>query len=109
MGATGEELKEGNGIQKLANLKRSCLDPCFSPRPTRRRGGGGSLCAFRRAMDREEASRVEDSTHGIEASREEGEKDTREDRQDAREERKREVLEREMLIQVGPGERNTPS
>ena len=49
MGATGEELKEGKGVQKLANLKRSCLDPALSPCPTRRRGGGGSLRAFRRA------------------------------------------------------------
>ena len=51
MGATGEELKEGKGVQKLANLKRSCLDPALSPCPTRRRGGGGSLRAFRRARD----------------------------------------------------------
>ena len=41
VGATGEELKEGKGVQKLANLKRSCLDPALSPCPTRRRGGGG--------------------------------------------------------------------
>ena len=51
MGATGEELKEGEGVQKLANLKRSCLDPALSPCLTRRRGGGGSLRAFRRARD----------------------------------------------------------
>ena len=51
MGATGEELKEGKGFQKLANLKRSCLDPALSPCLTRRRGGGGSLRAFRRAWD----------------------------------------------------------
>ena len=53
MGATGEELKEGKGVQKLANLKRSCLDLALSPCLTRRRGGGGSLRAFRRARDGE--------------------------------------------------------
>ena len=51
VGATGEELKEGKGVQKFANLKRSCLDPALSPCLTRRRGGGGSLRAFRRARE----------------------------------------------------------
>ena len=49
VGATGEELKEGKGVQKFANLKRSCLDSALSPCLTRRRGGGGSLRAFRQA------------------------------------------------------------
>ena len=79
MGATGEELKEGKGVQKLANLKRSCLDPALSPCPTRRRGGGGSLRAFRRARDSKEASRVDNWTHGIEASQENDDKEDKDD------------------------------
>ena len=59
MGATGEELKEGKGVQKLANLKRSCLDPALSPCLTRRRGGGGSFRAFRRARHSEAKGRVD--------------------------------------------------
>ena len=60
VGATGEELKEGKGVQKLANLKRSCLDPALSPCLTRRRGGGGSLRAFRRAREGEARGRWND-------------------------------------------------
>ena len=41
MGATGEELKEGKGVQKLANLKKSCLDLCFSP-PSNTPPGGAA-------------------------------------------------------------------
>ena len=59
VGATGEELKEGKGIQKLAILKRSCLDLALSPCLTRRRGGGGSLRAFRRARHGEAKGRVD--------------------------------------------------
>ena len=86
MGATGEELKEGKGVQKCANLKRSCLDPALSPCPTRRRGGGGSLRAFRRARNSEEVNRVDDSTRGIEASQDHDDKDKREERREKREE-----------------------
>ena len=64
MGATGEEPKEGKGVQKLANLKRSCLDPALSPCLTRRRGGGGSLRAFRRARDGEAQGRVDWKRNG---------------------------------------------
>ena len=65
MGATGEEPKEGKGVQKLANLKRSCLDLALSPCLTRRRGGGGSLRAFRRARDGEAQGGVDWKVDGL--------------------------------------------
>ena len=94
MGATGEELKEGKGVQKLANLKRSCLDPALSPCLTRRRGGGGSLRAFRRARDSEEVHRKDESTRGIEASQERDEKDKRKEKREKREESREKRAER---------------
>ena len=67
--------QEGPEAQRPADLERSCLDLCLSPRLTRRRGGGGSLRAFRRARDSDEESRVDDSTHGIEAAPDNSEKE----------------------------------
>ena len=52
--------QEGPEAQRPADLKGSCLDLCLSPNLTRRRGGGGSLRAFRRARKGEAKGRWND-------------------------------------------------
>ena len=51
--------QEGPEAQRHADLKGSCVDLCLSPNPARRRGGGGSPRAFRRAdsIDKEKKTK----------------------------------------------------
>ena len=56
--------QEGPEAQRPADLKGSCLDFCLSPNLTRRRGGGGSLRAFRRARYGEAQGSVDWNRNG---------------------------------------------
>ena len=55
----GEGLGRGQERKEPADLEKSCFDSCLFPRLARRRGGGGSLRAFRRARDGEAKGRVD--------------------------------------------------